>query len=137
MDAAIEENVQHMDISEANKDQTQEPKNEIICEPGPSNAGTPEAELVINEPEVPKSPVKEKCKTPDKNDCIYHIKWISRDGCKSPVITQVNGLSIFSMNLNRCCRHVMLAVFFYSASFWQKTSFSNICYTHASFILLY
>ncbi|XP_054719694.1 ubiquitin carboxyl-terminal hydrolase MINDY-2-like [Uloborus diversus] len=35
------------------------------------------------------SPVKEKVTIPDdKSDSIYHIKWISRNGVKSPVITQ-------------------------------------------------
>ena len=90
MDAVVEENIQHMEDHETNK--SQESTDEIISEPGPSNAGTPEVELVINEPESPKSPVKEKCKTPDRNDSIYHIKWISRDGCKSPVITQVKNI---------------------------------------------
>ncbi|KAF8788353.1 Ubiquitin carboxyl-terminal hydrolase MINDY-1 like protein [Argiope bruennichi] len=35
------------------------------------------------------SPVKAKSSViDDKNDSIYQIKWISRNGCKSPIITQ-------------------------------------------------
>lgn len=94
MDGIMHENDQRMDenCSEINKESNNEQIKELesptvsVIEAGPSN--TPE--LVMVEAEFQKSPSKEICRTPDdRNDSIYHIKWISRNNRKSPIITQV------------------------------------------------
>lgn len=94
MDSKVEEKIINMEQNdcEANKGETPQSvtAEEAISEAGSSRTDNPDPESVVTEADPTKSPLKEKCKTPDdRNDCIYHIKWISRNGCKSPVITQV------------------------------------------------
>lgn len=95
MDTAVEEKVTNMEPGDCALTKSEialEASEENIYEPGPSNSGTPEPDLVISDSEVAKNSVNEKSKcntVDDRNDCIYHIKWISRNGIKTPIITQV------------------------------------------------
>ncbi|XP_035223288.1 ubiquitin carboxyl-terminal hydrolase MINDY-2-like, partial [Stegodyphus dumicola] len=61
-------------------------ENSIFTSPDPEPGVSAASDNVDNEA---KSPAKEKCTTSDdKTDSIYHIKWISLNGRKSPIITQ-------------------------------------------------
>ncbi|KFM68224.1 Protein FAM63A, partial [Stegodyphus mimosarum] len=61
-------------------------ENSIFTSPDPEPGVSAASDNVDNET---KSPVKEKCTVPDdKTDSIYHIKWISLNGRKSPIVTQ-------------------------------------------------
>ncbi|XP_042907925.1 ubiquitin carboxyl-terminal hydrolase MINDY-1 isoform X2 [Parasteatoda tepidariorum] len=92
MAATVEEQMSSMDEGDSEMT-TQDESTEIPCEKGQCPTLTDVSDSKMSSSSIESksnmetaSPVKDKIS--DSNDFIYQVKWISRNGVKSPIITQ-------------------------------------------------